>query len=286
MKKISESEVPGWKPDFLKVSPLFEPLRPIGNSLDKLSDWPNLKDLAYLIQQSSRQIVTRSGKSVHFVPQRKSVRSFEEQYEVRIYHKGEVQTRLCNWHDLFNALVWIAFSKTKAELNQLHYQAIIQEWRAGKKQRGLLRDAATCFDESGVVVVCSDDNLARLLKDFEWKELFWTQRATLVAHMKFFLFGHGLYEKALNPYVGMTGKGIVLPVAEDFFGQTLSFQLDFIDTMLSVYIRHHLTSTTDLTPVPVLGYPGWSSGNADKSYYDNRHYFRPRSMQRGKIGVG
>ena len=28
--------------------------------------------------------------------------------------------------------------------------------------------------------------------------------------MKFYLFGHALYEKALRPYVGMTGKGIVL----------------------------------------------------------------------------
>jgi Protein of unknown function (DUF3025) len=272
--------VPGWKPDFLNTSPIFEPLHPIGSSLEKLSDWPNFRDITYLIHQSSGRIATRSGKSIHFVPQQKSVCGFEEQYEVRIYQKGEVQTRLCNWHDLFNALVWIVFSKTKAELNQLHYQAMMQEWQAEKKQRGLLRDAATCFDESGVVVVCSDDNLAQLLKDFEWKELFWTQRTRLLAHMKFFIFGHGLYEKALNPYVGMTGKGIVLPVAEEFFSQTLSSQLEFIDTMLSVYIRQHLTATTDLTPVPVLGYPGWSSGNAEQSYYDNCLYFRPRSMQK------
>lgn len=276
--------MPGWRPDFLKASPLFEPLRPIGRSLEKLSDWPNFKDIAYLIHQSSRQIATRSGKSVRFVPQKKSVCGFEEQYEVRIYQKGEVQTRLSNWHDLFNVLVWTTFSNTKAELNQLHYQAITQEWQAGKRQRGPLRDAATCFDESGVIVVCSDNNLVRLLKDFAWKELFWSQRTSLVAHMKFFIFGHGLYEKALNPYVGMTGKGIILPVAEDFFSQTLSSQLDFIDNMLSVFIRQHLTATTDLTPVPVLGFPGWTSDNADQSYYDNRHYFRPRSMQK-KIDV-
>lgn len=269
----------GWKTDFLKTSPLFEPFRPIGGSLEKLSDWPSFEDLAYLVHQSTKQIAARSGNSVHFVPEKKSVCGFEEQYEVRIYQKGEVQTRLCNWHDLFNALVWITFPNTKAELNRLHYQAITREWRVGIKQRGSLRDAATCFDESGVIVVCSDNNLVKLLKEFAWKELFWAQRETLVARMKFFIFGHGLYEKALNPYVGMTGKGIVLPVAEDFFSQALTSQLDFIDRVSSDYMRQHLTATTDLTPVPVLGYPGWSSGSADQSYYDNYRYFRPRSIR-------
>ena len=274
--------VQGWKPDFLKVSPLFEPLRTIdvGSSLEKLSYWPDFTALTHLIGCSSRKIVTRSGKSVCFVPQKKSVCEFEAQYEARIYLTGEVQTRLNNWHDLFNALVWITFPNTKAELNQLHYQALSQEWRTGNKQRGPLRDAATCFDESGVVVVCSDSNLIELLKNFEWKALFWAQRAALVERMKFFIFGHGLYEKALNPYVGMTGKGIVLSVAGDFFSQSLSVQLDAIDIMLVDFMRQHLSTTTDLTPVPVLGYPGWSSSNADETYYDNRQYFRPRPMQR------
>jgi Protein of unknown function (DUF3025) len=274
--------VKSWKSDFLKASPLFEPLRTIDvcSRLEKLSNWPDFKELANLTGSSSRKIVTRSGKPVRFVPQKKSVCKFEAQYEARIYLTGEVQTRLKNWHDLFNALVWITFPNTKAGLNQLHYQALSQEWRAGNKQRGPLRDAATCFDESGVVVVCSDNNLIKLLKNFEWKALFWTQRAALVECMKFFIFGHGLYEKALNPYTGMTGKGIVLSVAGDFFSQTLSVQLDAIDIMLVDFMRQHLATTADLTPVPVLGYPGWSSSNADETYYDNRHYFRPRPVQR------
>lgn len=270
--------VQGWKPDFLKASPLFEPLCnvDVDSSLEKLSYWPDFTALTHLADSSPRKIVTRSGKPVCFVPQKKSVCEFEAQYEARIYLTGEVQTRLNNWHDLFNALVWITFPNTKAELNQLHYQALSQEWRTGDKQRGPLRDAVTCFDESGVVVVCSDNNLIELLKDFEWKALFWAHRAALVERMKFFIFGHGLYEKALNPYVGMTGKGIVLSVAGDFFNQSLSVQLDDIDIMLVDFMRQHLATTADLTPVPVLGYPGWSSSNADEAYYDNRHYFRPR----------
>src|ERR1022692_1004856 len=33
---------------------------------------------------------------------------FERQYEPRCYLKGEVPTRDYNWHDLLNALVWLA----------------------------------------------------------------------------------------------------------------------------------------------------------------------------------
>ncbi len=273
-----------WKPDFLENSPLFEPLVAIGSSLEKLSHWPKLSDLADLINGLSRKIVARSGKSICFVQQSKTVHEFEERYEARIYLTGEVQTRLNNWHDLFNALVWIAFPNSKAELNQLHYRALRQEWQAGQMRRGPLRDAATLFDESGVVAVCSDDNLIKLLKNYEWKALFWTQREALNSRMKFFVFGHGLYEKALKPYVGMTGKGTVLPVTADFFNQSLSVQLATIDLMLAFFIRQQLAATTDLIPMPVLGYPAWSPDNKNEAYYDNRHYFRPRPIQRKQKG--
>jgi hypothetical protein len=267
-----------WKPDFFGISSLFEPLAVVGNSLKRLSHWPDLSDLADLINSSSRKIVTRSGKSICFVYQKKTKRTLAEQYEARIYLTGEVQTRIHNWHDLFNALVWITFPNTKAELNQLHYQALTQEWHDKEKRRGPLRDAATLFDESGVVVVCNDNNLIKLLEDFDWKSLFWTHREALKKRMKFFIFGHGLYEKALNPYVGMTGKGAVLSVDADFFNQSLSVQLISIDRILADFIRQQLTATSDLRPIPVLGYPGWSPDNINESYYDNRDHFRPRPI--------
>ena len=70
----------------------------------------------------------------------------------------------------------------------------------------------TLLDESGVLVACADPELARLLRDFRWKELFWHNRERLAAAMGFYLYGHGLYEKALRPYIGMTGQGLILNV--------------------------------------------------------------------------
>ena len=270
---------PGWIPDFLQSSALFEPLRPAGNELERLHDWPDIGALEHLRDHAAAPPVTRSGKPVHFIPQNVAAREFAQQYEPRIYLAGEVQTRAHNWHDLFNALVWLTFPRAKAALNQLHYQALLQEHGNEKVQRGPLRDTATLFDESGVIVVSSDAGLSKLLQDFEWKQLFWRQREAVCTHMRFFLLGHGLYEKALKPYTGMTGKGIILAVEQDFFHHPLALQLAAADSMLDNFLSGGAAAPVILSPVPVLGYPGWSPDNADEAYYDNSQYFRPRPMR-------
>ena len=267
---------PGWTPDFLQASALFEPLRPAGNGLEHLHAWPDISALEHLRDHAAAPPVTCFGKPVCFVPQNVAAREFAQQYEPRIYLAGEVQTRAHNWHDLFNALVWLTFPRAKAALNQLHYQALLQEHGNEKAQRGPLRDTATLFDESGVIVASSDAGLSRLLQDFEWKQLFWRQRKAVCTHMKFFLFGHGLYEKALQPYTGMTGKGIILAVEQDFFHHPLAAQLAAADSMLDNFLSGSAAAPVILSPVPVLGYPGWSPDNVDEAYYDNSQYFRPR----------
>lgn len=275
--KINNVSGQPWIPGFLRQnSSLFEPLISAGHDLEKLGNWPDLNDLNNLLVKNIKPLVTVSGHIVKFVSQDTSTDVFTKQYEPRIYLAGEIQTRIQNWHDLFNALVWLTFPCAKAMLNQLHYQALRQEQQAKYTCRGPLRDAATLFDESGVVVVSADEQLSRLLKDFEWKSLFWEQRATLCSRMKFFIFGHGLYEKGLSPYVGMTGKGVVLRADCGFFNQSLEEQLLTIDQMLVRFIGQELAISTDLTPVPILGYPAWSPDNEDSHYYDNRSYFRMR----------
>lgn len=264
-----------WIPDFLHTSPLFEPLRPAGSGLEQLKRWPEIADLESLSER--KFVFANSGKAIHFVPHQATPQEFSQQYESRIYLAGEVQTRPKNWHDLFNALTWLTFSRAKAALNQTHYQAMLPGKREHSKtgsQRGALRDAATLFDESGVVVVSADAGLSALLRNFAWKELFWQRRAALLARMKFFIFGHGLYEKALHPYLGMTGKALILDVGQHFFSLSLAAQRDEIDLMLEQRLSGSAAAV--LTPLPVLGYPDWSAGNTAESYYDNQNYFRSR----------
>ena len=95
--------------------------------------------------------------------------------------------------------------------------------------------------------------------------------------MGFYLLGHGLYEKALQPYVGMTGQGLLIKVEQAFFSWPLARQLAHLDSLLADYLAapEHCRSTRDLSPLPLLGVPGWTADNDNPTYYDNTDYFRP-----------
>jgi len=264
-----------WDPQFLARSLMFEPLRSIGAALPS-AHWPRLDELQSLLENLRMRIVNSRDMPIRFVPQGTKTVAFEDKYEPRIYLKGEVPMRAENWHDLLNALVWLTFPRSKAALNRRHFLAANKSEEKGEKNRGPVRDALTLFDEGGVIVACSDSRLAQLLVDFKWKELFWINRDAVTASMRFFLFGHAIYEKALQPFAGVTGRAVIFPVDADFFAAALEQQLQLLDEKLADYLRNpqHFNRTVDLAPVPILGIPGWNSENEHESYYENEAYFR------------
>ena len=58
-----------------------------------------------------------SGAALYFVEQTAELLSDGLHYEQRIFERGAIATRADNWHDLFNALIWIEHSSIKAALN-------------------------------------------------------------------------------------------------------------------------------------------------------------------------
>ena len=277
-----------WNRSALLKSPLFAPLHPILAELGE-GDFPTLQDCNTLLGTYQPPVTVQNGKPVRFVPQECGKLAFEAQYEPRCYLSGEVQMRSHNWHDFFNALVWLGFPNTKAALNARHYRALMDERANGDTVRGSLRDVNTLLDESGVIVAYSNDNpdahsgsdLAGLLRNFQWKELFWQRREQVKPQsnrqaMGFYLFGHGLYEKALQPYVGMTGQGLLLQVEQAFFSLAPVQQLNYLDSLLAARLSmpEQCRNTRDLSPVPLLGVPGWDADNDRAAYYDNTAYFR------------
>ena len=265
-----------WNCDELFASPLFEPLHPIVRNIRK-DEFPSLDECNALVAAHHFPITVQSGLPLRFVTQEVGKLAFELQYEPRCYLKAEVQTREHNWHDLLNALVWLTFPKTKAAINARHYKALTEGQDTIENQRGAVRDMNTLFDESGVVVVCSQPELSSLLQEFRWKELFWERREQVQTCMAFYLFGHGLYEKALHPYVGLTGQGLLLSVEKEFFACPLNQKLERLDGLVADYLNApaHCLSTRELTPVPLLGVPGWATDNERADYYDDIRYFRP-----------
>lgn len=243
--------------------PLFFPLAPW---LERLPERPDAAAVARLAATAG--LFTESGRRLRFVPPQPDGLA----YERRIWERGEVETRPDNWHDFFNALVWLAFPRAKAALNARHRRAMA----AVAAGRGEVRDAMTHFDECGLVVVAADVSLLELLRGFRWKPLFWERRAEVVRAMRFFVFGHATYEQLLAPFRGITAKAVLYEVGDDWLGQPLKRQLADLDARLAAELAAgRYASPRELQPVPLLGIPGMTPDNARGDYYDDTWQFRP-----------
>ena len=198
----------------------------------------------------------------------------EEPYEAYVHRTGDVPTRADNWHDVFNALAWLAFPRTKAVLNRRHCEELARPAEPGR--RGTPRDVLTVFDEGGVIVASTDASLLDLLRRFEWKALFWERRVEVLERMRFFVFGHAILEKALEPYKGVTAKALLLEVPQGFAQRPLVEQLAEADARTAEWFSRPdaLSSTRTLSPLPVLGVPGWAD-NDSAAFYDDTNVFRP-----------
>lgn len=238
--------------------PIFDPVRGWLAALDDAGA-PSLESLNALA--AARGVRTTRGQPVRFVPPT----ARQTGYERRVFEYGEVETRPGNHHDLFNALAWLAFPKTKAAMNAVHAAEMPLE--AGR--RGSLRDLVTIFDEGGVIVACRNAELVGMARDFRWKALFWTHRARVLRNMRLFVIGHAVMEKALDPWPGVTCKALFVTTGED------------PDSYAAGWLARLPRASTPrvLTPLPVFGYPGWLAGNECAEFYDDAGYFRPRGVK-------
>ena len=261
-----------WNTDWLNRSGMFAPLRTVGVRLPGIG-WPKPETLNALADDAGR-VVNAQGQRVRFVTQAAKSKAFEAGFEQRAFLKGEVQVRSLDWHDLFNALVWMSFPTAKAVINARHYEALSA---AQSGNRVPVRDALTLFDEDGLVVISSDAALIELVREFRWKELFWTRREEVRERMRFMLVGHALYHKALDPFIGLTGKAVLLNVSGEFMQLPLNAQVAQADRLLAAHVwdRTRMSHGRELSPLPVLGVPGWWEENERESFYDNTGYFRP-----------
>ena len=133
----------------------------------------------------------------------------------------------------------------------------------------------------------ADPALADLLRGHQWHELFWQKREALAAGMGFFVFGHALYEKALQPFAGVTGRGLIFDCAADLLRAPAAQQNAEIDALVAGVLNDdgRLAETRELAAVPIFGIPGWCAENARESYYDDRSYFRPAPLKIGRAHV-
>jgi hypothetical protein len=255
----------------LTASPVLEAVAP---SLARLPG-DGYADIAALNALVTPGMVTGGGQPLRFIPPPPAGKSFDAHYEVSVYRTGAVPTREANAHDFFNALAWLSFPRTKAAINRLHYEALVKQGHASGA-RGKARDVLTLLDEGGVVVLGADAALADMLRAFRWKELFWERREDAVANLRFFVLGHAILEKAVEPYKSLTAKALIFDVSRAFLDRPLDQQLARADELAAQWLAApgSLESSRSIPPLPVMGVPGWHAGQ-DAAFYDDAAVFRP-----------
>jgi len=257
--------------------PIYDPIRPALARLAREPGWPDAERLNRLAQELGAAPRTASGKPVRFAAPRPA----DVNYELRVHASGEVATRPRNWHDLFNALAWLAFPRTKAALNARHAAQIPRE----SGRRGPLRDLLTIFDEGGAIVACADPGLAELIRGFRWRELFWARRAGVLEAMRFVVVGHAVLEQALRPWPGITCKALFVALDSAELRLPPAQLFACLDARAVAWLEAVTGEFTPraLAPLPVFGYPGWFPGNECEAFYADTRYFRPLRRTAGAV---
>lgn len=263
----------GWPDERQLDSPWFEPLRPLlrGRPPTRM---PDVDELNRLLRQHRPWLRTAAGAPLRFV----SVDGRTPDYEKRIFVSGQVPVRRNAAHDVYNALAWLCYPGFKTALNREHVRAHDGDGR----RRGPRRDTLTLLDENGAVLVCARRDLLALLADFRWQQLFVERRAEVCREFSCSLLGHGLWVKALKPYVGLTAHALVLAPPPGYERAGPGERIALLDRALAARLARpgRLCSPRELQPLPLLGLPGWWPANAEPHFYSDRSYFRPGRRRR------
>lgn len=150
-----------WNPEFLRGERLFAPFEWLAGQL-RGAAWPTTAQLTSLGEaarlRTGEPLRTLSFRQMEPLGRRRKrgpVR-LSATYDGSIAEHGEVPCLSASYHDLFNAIAFAAFPRSKRALHERQYRALIQWAEEGAAQlpgaRTREQDALTIFDEGGMVV--------------------------------------------------------------------------------------------------------------------------------------
>ncbi|HWW99187.1 DUF3025 domain-containing protein [Collimonas sp.] len=268
----------GPAPSFLTTidwsQPWLQPLQQLGRRLSAAAGWRQVLNAA----AEERAIRNYLGLPLSFVAQAELPAATA--YEAFIGSSGKVPTR-DNLHDFLNALIWLSFPAIKARLNALQAAELAKAGTpsGSSKPRGAARDAATIFDENAALLLVHDNAegqaLVAALRNHQWSEVFVAQRQLFGRDAEVWLFGHALLEKLVRPYKAITAHTLVVAAPESYFALGEDARRGWIDDRVAADLAQHGSLVGRLTPLPVLGVPGWCQGQ-DSDFYADRAVFRPK----------
>lgn len=247
--------------------PVFAMLADRQLELCRSEAWPDMAALNALWNAP----VNAAGRPYRFVEQ--SALRDGLHYEQRIAETGTIATRERNWHDLFNAFMWMRFPAVKQALNARQVADIA---RIGPKQRTRGQCALTQFDEAGAVLRLDDAALQAAWDAHDWPHLFrnWADAERRGA-IQIWLFGHSLFEHALTPAIALVAKALVIDAGTmlDDDGMASLIAEGIASGVL-------LNDPQELRPIPLTGIPGWHPEHAAGDFFTRVPCFRPKRAGR------
>ncbi|HRQ65072.1 MAG TPA: DUF3025 domain-containing protein [Xanthomonadaceae bacterium] len=242
--------------------PVYAPFARHSDLLERYA-WPDCDDLNARLGGATHTI---TGRPLRFVLQSPELAQDALHYETRIHDHGLIATRAGNWHDLFNALVWIEYGAIKSAINARQAADVM---RTGPAQRTRAQCALTHFDEAGAIVLLRDPPLLACWDAHDWHALFWQRRASLQHAIEVAVIGHALLEHALVPDQQLVGK--CLAVASE----TLSMAQAVASVADGIASGALLRDPQELRPMPLSGLPGWHPENTREAFHREADSYRP-----------
>ncbi len=262
----------------------------VGLARPPLSDWRPFADLLLppaspdcaLLEIWRRRATDADGIArPAFAAQAPELLADRLHYEQRIAERGLIATREGNWHDLFNALIWLRHPQLKRALNARQVADIAV---VGPKTRTRGQCAMTQFDEAGAIVWCADPELIALWDAHDWSGLFLREREAWGRRIAVTVFGHALLEREfIGSEALSTTKTIAVMVDADAIAARCTgvhstiAQWPQAEACIAMAIcdSRLLTDPQQPRPLPLVGIPGWHADGGTQEFYRDAPCFRP-----------
>lgn len=206
-----------WDVDFLYGHPLFAAFEPIARVL-RGSAFPSCEQLSAMAE-TQRASRAPEVAPLRFVPAAKKPRrakrthlALEDLYDGSIHLRREVPCLTQSYHDLFNAIAFSAFVRSKRILHERQFEAL-QGWVGndpklpGRRTRE--QDALTIFDEGGVVVLLDRAVMASWRSRTDHLPLCPCSPQSGALPL---LFGHALVEHLYEGHTQIRASAVVIEV--------------------------------------------------------------------------
>ena len=243
-------------------SPADPPFDQLGDAA-QLIDWPWDEALAALNAQAAQL-----PGGLCFVEQTPALVADGLSYEQRIGECGQIAMRRDSLHDLYGALMWLAWPRSKWAIHRGQMAGIQAH---GARQRSRHQQALAHIDEAGLVLVTEDPTLIDALHAHDWAGLLGARRAAW-SQARVAVIGHALFElKRTQPHDLLAGKVIAVVGPASAADSALDAVVaQGIDT------RRAAADPRDLPTLPLAAIPGWDPRNTDAGFIASAPCFRPR----------